>query len=122
MSIPKVKLKHTDLEVSRLCFGTMTFGKPLDQAGATQLVNRCIEAGINFFDTANMYQTGVAETMLGHAIKGKRDQLVIASKVFFKTGEGRPEGTLAQGHLARHRRKPAAAGQRLSRPLLLSCT
>jgi aryl-alcohol dehydrogenase-like predicted oxidoreductase len=66
----------------------MTFGKPLDQAGATQLVNRCIDAGINFFDTANMYQTGVAETMLGHAIKGKRDRLLVASKVFFKFGEG----------------------------------
>jgi 1-deoxyxylulose-5-phosphate synthase len=87
MSIPRIKLQHTDLEVSRFCFGTMTFGKPLDQAGSTQLVNRCIEAGINFFDTANMYQHGVAETMLGHAIKGKREQLVIASKVFFKMGE-----------------------------------
>jgi aryl-alcohol dehydrogenase-like predicted oxidoreductase len=87
MSIPKIKLKHTDLEVSRFCFGTMTFGKPLDQAGSTQLVNRCIEAGINFFDTANMYQTGMAETMLGNAMKSKRDHLVIASKVFFKMGE-----------------------------------
>jgi aryl-alcohol dehydrogenase-like predicted oxidoreductase len=87
MSIPKIKLKHTDLEVSRFCFGTMTFGKPLDQASATQLVNRCIEAGINFFDTANMYQSGVAETMLGNAMKSKRDHLVIASKVFFKMGE-----------------------------------
>ena len=57
MNIPTIKPKNTGLEVSRLCFGTMTFGKPLDQAGATQLVNRCIEAGINFFDTANVYQT-----------------------------------------------------------------
>jgi aryl-alcohol dehydrogenase-like predicted oxidoreductase len=87
MTIPTITLKHTDLEVSRFCFGTMTFGKPLDQAGATQLVNRCIDAGINFFDTANMYQKGVAETMLGHAIKGKRDRLVIASKVRFPMGE-----------------------------------
>jgi aryl-alcohol dehydrogenase-like predicted oxidoreductase len=80
-------LPHTDLNVSRLCFGTMTFGKPLDQAGSTQLVDRCIEAGINFFDTANMYQVGVAETMLGEAIKGRRDKLVIASKVRFKVGD-----------------------------------
>ncbi len=87
MNIPRTKLKHTDLEISRFCFGTMTFGKPLDQAGATQLVNRCIDAGINFFDTANMYQNGVAETMLGNAIKSRRDSLVIASKVFFKIGE-----------------------------------
>jgi 1-deoxyxylulose-5-phosphate synthase len=87
MNIPKITLKHTDLEVSRFCFGTMTLGKPLDQASATQLVNRCIEAGINFFDTANMYQYGVAETMLGHAVKGKRDRLVIASKVHAKMGD-----------------------------------
>lgn len=88
MAMPYIKLKHTDLEVSRVCFGTMTLGKPLDQAGSTQIVNRCIEAGINFFDTANMYQYGVAETMLGNAIKGKRDKLILASKVFFKMGDG----------------------------------
>jgi aryl-alcohol dehydrogenase-like predicted oxidoreductase len=81
------KLPHTDLNVSRLCFGTMTFGKPLDQSGSTQLVDRCIGAGINFFDTANMYQTGVAESMLGEAIKGRRDRLVVASKVRFKVGD-----------------------------------
>ncbi len=101
MSIPVIKLKHTDLEVSRYCFGTMTFGKPLDQAGATQLVNRCIDAGINFFDTANMYQTGVAETMLGHAIKSKRDRLVVASKVFFKFGEGADQQGLSRKAILR---------------------
>lgn len=101
MRIPKIKLQHTDLEVSRFCFGTMTFGKPLDQAGATQLVNRCIEAGINFFDTANMYQTGVAETMLGHAIKSTRDQLVIASKVFFKVGDAPDQQGLSRKAILR---------------------
>ncbi len=101
MTIPKINLKNTDLDVSRFCFGTMTFGKPLDQAGATQLVNRCIEAGINFFDTANMYQTGVAETMLGHAIKGKRDRLVIASKVFFKIGDAPDQQGLSRKAILR---------------------
>src|ERR1700740_248416 len=101
MTIPKIKLKPTDLEASRFCFGTMTFAKPLDQAGATQLVNRCIEAGINFFDTANMYQSGVAETMLGHAIKGKRDHLVIASKVFFKVGDEADEQGLSRRAILR---------------------
>ncbi len=101
MSIPVIKLQHTDLEVSRFCFGTMTFGKPLDQAGSTQLVNHCIEAGINFFDTANMYQTGVAETMLGHAIKGKRDHLVIASKVFFKVGDAPDQQGLSRKAILR---------------------
>ena len=101
MTIPKIKLKNTDLEVSRFCFGTMTFGKPLDQAGTTQVVNRCIEAGINFFDTANMYQTGVAETMLGHAIKGRRDHLMIASKVFFKMGEDADQQGLSRKAILR---------------------
>ena len=94
-------LPHTDLNVSRLCFGTMTFGKPLDQAGSTRLVDRCIEAGINFFDTANMYQTGVAETMLGEAIKGRRDKLVIASKVRFKVGDEPDQQGLTRGAILR---------------------
>ncbi|MFZ0912441.1 MAG: aldo/keto reductase [Candidatus Korobacteraceae bacterium] len=101
MAIPYIKLKHTDLEVSRFCFGTMTLGKPLDQAGSTQIVNRCIEAGINFFDTANMYQYGVAETMLGNAIKSKRDKLVVASKVFFKMGDGSDQQGLSRKAILR---------------------
>ena len=101
MSIPYIKLKHTDLEVSRFCFGTMTLGKPLDQAGSTQIVNRCIEAGINFFDTANMYQYGVAETMLGNAIKSTRDELVVTSKVFFKMGDGPDQQGLSRKAILR---------------------
>ena len=65
------KLKHTDLNVSRLCFGTMTFGKPADLSTATRMVDRCIDEGINFVDTANIYQAGMAEDMLGEAIRGK---------------------------------------------------
>jgi aryl-alcohol dehydrogenase-like predicted oxidoreductase len=87
MSIEKRKLHHTDLEVSRFCFGTMTLGKPLDQAGTDEVISRCIDAGINFIDTANMYNAGVAETLLGNALKGRRDQVVLASKVFYKMGE-----------------------------------
>jgi len=94
-------LPRTDLTVSRLCFGTMTLGKPLDQAGSTQLVDRCIEAGINFFDTANMYQNGVAETMLGETIKGRRGKLVIASKVRFKVGEAPDQQGLTRGAILR---------------------
>jgi len=87
MSIERRRLKHTDLEVSRFCFGTMTLGKPLDQAGTNEVIGRCLDAGINFFDTANMYNAGVAETLLGVALKGRRDKVVLASKVFFKTGD-----------------------------------
>ena len=80
-------LLHTDLTVSRFCFGTMTLGKPLDQVGTNQVIDRCIDAGINFFDTANMYNAGVAESLLGTALKGRREKVVLTSKVFFKMGE-----------------------------------
>jgi aryl-alcohol dehydrogenase-like predicted oxidoreductase len=76
------------LTVSRACYGTMTFGKQSDQALSTRLVDRCIDGGINFFDTANAYSYGVAETMLGNALKGRRNQVVLASKVGFKAGDG----------------------------------
>jgi len=80
-------LPHTGLTVSRACYGTMTFGKQSDQALSTRLVDQCLDHGINFFDTANMYSVGVAETMLGNALQGRRDKVVLASKVRFKVGD-----------------------------------
>lgn len=81
------ELNRTSLRVSRLCFGTMTFGKPVDQAGARGMLDRCIGAGINFVDTANVYQDGEAETLLGAAMRGKRDKLIVASKIGTKWGD-----------------------------------
>ncbi len=75
------QLQGTDLKVSRMCLGTMTFGKPVDSPTACNLVSRCIDSGINFFDTANVYQTGVSESYLGDALKGRRDKVILASKV-----------------------------------------
>jgi aryl-alcohol dehydrogenase-like predicted oxidoreductase len=74
----------------------MTFGKQSDQALSTRMVDRLMEHGINFFDTANMYSTGVAETILGNALKGRRDQVVLASKVKFKMGDGPDEEGLSR--------------------------
>jgi aryl-alcohol dehydrogenase-like predicted oxidoreductase len=82
------KLGSSDLEVSEIALGawlTYAGGIEFDQTRAC--TDAAFEAGINFFDTANMYQRGVAESMLGQAIQGRRDKLVIASKVFFKMGE-----------------------------------
>jgi aryl-alcohol dehydrogenase-like predicted oxidoreductase len=79
----------------------MTFGKPADQSSATCMVNCCIEAGINFFDCANAYQHGEAESMLGAAISGKRHQLVVASKVHHKMGDGPDEGGLSKRAITR---------------------
>lgn len=91
-----VSLQHTSLHVSRLCFGTMTFGKPVEQAQATAMVDSCIEAGINFFDTANAYQAGLSETMLGNALKGRRHKYVLATKVWARMGDAPDEAGLSK--------------------------
>lgn len=96
-----IQLKRTELKVSQLCFGTMTFGKPADQKTSTRMVDQCIEAGMNFFDTANMYQLGVAETMLGEALKPRRKDVVLASKVRFKMGEGADQQGLSKAAIFR---------------------
>jgi aryl-alcohol dehydrogenase-like predicted oxidoreductase len=101
MSIEKRTLHHTDLTVSRFCFGTMTLGKPLDQSGTNELIQRCLDAGINFFDTANIYNAGVAEAMLGKALKGQRDRVVLASKVFYKMGDAPDQQGLSRKAILR---------------------
>src|SRR5882724_512993 len=80
-------LPGTGLTVSRACFGTMTLGIQADQAAATRLIDLCFDRGVNFFDTANVYSGGAAETMLGSALKGRRDQVILASKVRGKMGD-----------------------------------
>jgi len=81
-------LGHTGIRVSNLCFGTMSFGGAADESTAAAMYHRCREVGINFFDCANVYSSGVAEEILGKLIKAERDQLVITSKVGFPMGEG----------------------------------
>jgi len=92
-------LGKTGLTVSEICLGTMTFGSQfynigaVDQNGATRMVERALDAGVNFFDTANVYSYGESETMLGNAIDDvgvDREDLVIATKV---RGAMVPEGT-----------------------------
>lgn len=95
------KLNGADLNISRLCFGTMTLGKPADQQTSTRMVDQCIQAGINFFDTANMYQLGVAETMLGEALKGRRKNVILASKVRFKMGDAPDQSGLSRKAILR---------------------
>ncbi len=98
---------NTGLFVSRLCLGTMTFaGKgywevigTLGQETANRMVDRCLEAGINFFDTANIYSFGESERMLGDALKGKRDQVVLATKVQGRMGDGPNQSGLSRKHI-----------------------
>jgi aryl-alcohol dehydrogenase-like predicted oxidoreductase len=89
-------LKHTELTVSRACFGTMTFGSQADEAASIRMIDLCIDQGVNFIDTANVYNKGLAETITGKALKGRRDKVILASKVRGKMGEGPDESGLSK--------------------------
>lgn len=80
-------LSKTGIKVSSLCFGTMSFGGDADPHTSAQLYQLCRDAGINFFDCANVYAGGKSEEILGQLIHGHRDEVIITSKVYFPTGE-----------------------------------
>ncbi|MGH8705714.1 MAG: aldo/keto reductase, partial [Burkholderiales bacterium] len=79
-------LGRTGVQVSRLCFGTMSFGGDADEQTSAAMYRACRDAGINFYDTANQYNKGRAEEILGGLIDGHREELVIATKCFNPTG------------------------------------
>lgn len=76
------QLGQTGVQVSELCFGTMSFGGDANEEESAKMFRRCLDKGINFFDCADGYSNGVAETILGKLVKGTRDELVITSKCF----------------------------------------
>jgi len=80
-------LAKTDLKVTRISMGTMTFGNQVSETDGVRMVDRCLEAGINFFDTANVYNNSLSESILGKALKGRRHNVVVATKVRGKMGE-----------------------------------
>jgi aryl-alcohol dehydrogenase-like predicted oxidoreductase len=104
-------LGNTGLLVSTLCLGTMTFNGgegfwrtigTVDQAGADELIKGAVEAGINFFDTADVYSEGESEKTLGQSLKNlgiARKDVVIATKVFSRTGLGRNDIGASRGHI-----------------------
>src|ERR1700754_2926683 len=102
-----VNLGSTGLKVSRICLGTMTYGSKkwrewvLDEEESRPVFRRAIEAGINFFDTADMYSLGASEEVTGRALKDfgtRREELVIATKVFNPMGDGPNRGGLSRKH------------------------
>lgn len=95
------RLSDTGLEVSRLCFGAMTFGGQTREADAIRMVERSLDAGINFFDTANVYQQGTSEAILGKALQGRRHRVILASKVRGKMGDGPDQSGLAPAAIRR---------------------
>jgi aryl-alcohol dehydrogenase-like predicted oxidoreductase len=103
-------IPNTDLGVSLLCLGTMTFGAPVAETDAIHLTHQALELGLNFLDTANIYEGykryigspgGVAEDILGKALKGRRDQAVVATKVGMKIGPADDDQGLSRGHILR---------------------
>jgi aryl-alcohol dehydrogenase-like predicted oxidoreductase len=94
-------LPHTDLTVSRICFGTMTFGGQTSEEAAREMVDLCFDRGINFFDTANVYNQGESERILGRALKGLRDRVVLASKVRGKMGDAPDQQGLSRAAILR---------------------
>ncbi len=102
------KLGKTGLEVSRICLGCMGFGDPghwihggwvLNEEESRQIIKKALELGINLFDTANVYSLGRSEEILGRALKdfgANRDEVVIATKIFFRMREGPNGGGLSR--------------------------
>ncbi len=101
------QLGRTGLRVSRLALGCMSYGDPgwrpwvLDEGSARPFFTRAIEAGINFFDTADMYSLGASEDVTGRALRelARRDEIVIATKVHFPMGPGPNMGGLSRKHI-----------------------
>ncbi len=81
-------LGRTGVAVSKLCMGTMSFGGNADKTESAAMYQACREAGINFFDCANIYNGGKAEEILGNLIRFERDEVVITSKFSFRSGPG----------------------------------
>ena len=93
------RLGRTGLQVSEVCMGTMTFGGVTDEPEAQKIFDRCIEKGVNFFDTANAYTGGQSEEILGRLMEDKRNGLVIATKVFNPQGPGPNDMGLSRKHI-----------------------
>jgi aryl-alcohol dehydrogenase-like predicted oxidoreductase len=101
-------LGRTGLTVSRLCLGTMNFGPETDEAPSFRIMDEALDAGINFFDTANVYGwktgEGITEQIIGRWLSqggGRRDKIVLATKVYGKMGDWPNEGRLSAYHIRR---------------------
>src|SRR5215813_440233 len=103
-----VNLGSTGLKVSRICLGTMTYGSKrwrewvLEEEESRPFIQKALDLGINFFDTADMYSSGVSEEILGRALKDSRtsrDKVVIATKVFNPMGDDPNQRGLSRKHI-----------------------
>ncbi|MGC8631160.1 MAG: aldo/keto reductase [Thermoprotei archaeon] len=107
-----VRLGSSGLKVSKICLGTMSFGDPslesygtggwiAGKEGAVKVLARAWDLGINFYDTANVYSAGRAEEILGDFLQGRREDAVVATKVYFPVGKGPNDSGLSRKHIMR---------------------
>ena len=89
----------TGVQVSCFCFGTMSFGGNADEATSKAMFQRCREVGMNFFDTANVYSQGRSEELLGECLADCRDEMVLATKVFYPMGKDINARGLSRRHI-----------------------
>jgi aryl-alcohol dehydrogenase-like predicted oxidoreductase len=103
-----IRFGNTGMKVSRLCLGTMTYGKPndrwpwaLDEEQSRPFIKKALELGINFFDTADIYSYGASEEVVGKALKdfARREEIVIATKVFNQMSKDLNDGGLSRKHI-----------------------
>ena len=93
-------LGKTGMKVSELCLGAMTFGRETSEEDSHAMLDRFVDAGGNFIDTADVYSQGVSETIVGRWLSGKkRDDLVIATKVRWPMGDGPNDLGLSRKHI-----------------------
>lgn len=94
-------LGRTGVMVSPLCLGAMNFGGPTAEDESIEIINRALEGGFNFIDTANVYNAGESERIVGKALKenGKRGEVVLATKVFSRVGPGPNDGDASRWHI-----------------------
>jgi len=103
------RLGNSGLQVSRICLGTMAFGRWIDEMASGEVLDEALSHGINFLDTANVYgrgqdsgqhsQRGESELILGRLLAGRRNQVVLATKVHGPMGSGPNEGGLSRSHI-----------------------
>jgi aryl-alcohol dehydrogenase-like predicted oxidoreductase len=90
---------RTGVKVSPLCLGAMNFGGVTNEADSIRIIHAALDAGINFIDTANVYNAGQSETVVGKALQGRRDKVFLATKVHGKMGDGPNDESISRLHI-----------------------
>ncbi|MBU4427432.1 MAG: aldo/keto reductase, partial [Proteobacteria bacterium] len=93
------RMGRTGLKVSEICLGTMTYGDQVEEARSLKIIRKALDSGVNFLDTADMYVEGKSEEIVGKALKGHRDSVVLATKVANRTGPGPNDVGLSRKHI-----------------------